>query len=161
MKQGDRVWVSGDSTELWIEGYNVRVSTGATVVEEPVPNAKKILLNLDTIDGDINVCCFVRKNKVARMKESDFILDRIDGGKYCDYWFRIIGETKKELTDRYMEQSMVEVNEAVFSIQDGQWGIKRLFPFNYDVITPSEDKELYTMLKNVAFKTLREQNMKG
>ncbi len=95
------------------------------------------------------------------MKETDFILDRIEGGKYCDYWFRVIGETKKELTDRYMEQSMVEVTEAVFSIQDGQWGIKRLFPFNYDVITPSEDKELYTMLKNVAFKALREQNMKG
>ena len=52
------------------------------------------------------------------MKESDFILDRIEGGKYCDYWFRVIGETKKELTDRYIEQSMVEVTEAVFSIQD-------------------------------------------
>ena len=56
---------------------------------------------------------------------------------------------------------MVEVTEAVFSIQDGQWGIKRLFPFNYDVITPSDDKELYTMLKDVAFKTLREKNVKG
>lgn len=28
------------------------------------------------------------------MKESDFVLDRIEGGKYCDYWFRVIGETK-------------------------------------------------------------------
>ena len=41
------------------------------------------------------------------MKESGFIFDRIEGGKYyCDYWFRVIGETKKELTDRYMGQSM-------------------------------------------------------
>lgn len=95
------------------------------------------------------------------MNASDFIFDRVEGGKYCDYWFRIIGETKAELTDRYMEQSMVEVTEAVFSIKDGQWGIKRLFPFNYDVITPSDDKKLYTMLKDVAFKTLREQNVKG
>lgn len=95
------------------------------------------------------------------MKESDFIFDRIEGGKYCDYWFRVTGETQKELTGRYMEQSMVAVTEAVFSVQDGQWGIKRLFPFNYEVITPSDDKELYEMLKSVAFKTLREHNMKG
>lgn len=94
------------------------------------------------------------------MKEADFVFDRIEGGKYCDYWFKIVGDTKAELTDKYMEQSMIEVTEAVFSIQDGQWGIKRLFPFNYDVITPSEDKALYTMLMDIAFKTLREQNMK-
>lgn len=34
------------------------------------------------------------------MKESDFIFDRIEGGKYCDYWFRVTEETQKELTDR-------------------------------------------------------------
>jgi len=65
MKRGDRVWVSGDSTELWIKDYNVRVSTGATVEEEPVPNAKKVLLTLDSIDGDGHVLCFVRKSRVA------------------------------------------------------------------------------------------------
>lgn len=92
------------------------------------------------------------------IRESDFIFDRIEGGKYCDYWFRVVGETKHDLTDRYMEQSMVEVTEAVFSIQDGQWGIKRLFPSNCDVITPSEDRELYTALKNVAFKALKRLN---
>ena len=95
------------------------------------------------------------------MKEIDFVFDRVEGGKYCDYWFRVTGETKTELTDKYMEQSMVEVTEVVFSIQDGQWGIKRLFPFNYDVITPSNDNELYTMLKNIVFKTLKEQNLKS
>lgn len=95
------------------------------------------------------------------MKESDFIFDRIEGGKYCDYWFRVIGETQMELTRKYMEQSMVDVTEVVFSIQDGQWGIKRLFPFNYDVIAPSDDKELYTILKNVAFKTLRQINLES
>ena len=95
------------------------------------------------------------------MKETDFIFDRVEGGKHCDCWFRVTGETKAELTDKYMEQSMVEVTEAVFSIQDGQWGIKRLFPFNYDVITPSEHEELYTILKNVAFKTFKEQNLES
>lgn len=94
------------------------------------------------------------------MKETDFIFDRIEGGKYCDYWFKVTGDTKEELTDRYMEQSMVEVTEAVFSIQDGQWGIKRLFPFNYDVITPWDDKDVYEVLKNAAFKALREHNAK-
>ena len=94
------------------------------------------------------------------MKENDFVFDRVEGGKYCDYWFRVIGKTKEELTDQYMEQSMVEVTEAVFSMQDGQWGIKRLFPFNYDVITPSDDTELYDTLKNAAFKVFMELNTK-
>lgn len=67
MKLGDRVWVSGDSAELWIDAYNVRVATAATVVEEPAPNTKKILLILDSIDGDVNACCRVRKNKVTQM----------------------------------------------------------------------------------------------
>lgn len=65
MKQGDRVWVSGDSAELWIKDYNVRVNTGAIVEEEPSPRAKKILLTLDQIDGDCHVLCYVRKSQVT------------------------------------------------------------------------------------------------
>lgn len=64
VKKGDRVFVSGNSDELWIEDYHVRVSTEATVEETPVRNAKKILLTLDEIDGDRNVCCRVRRSKV-------------------------------------------------------------------------------------------------
>ena len=70
MKQGDRVWVSGDSAELWIEDYNVRVNTGAIVAEEPSPRAKKILLTLDQIDGDCHVLCYVRKSKVAMYRSN-------------------------------------------------------------------------------------------
>lgn len=95
------------------------------------------------------------------MKASDFVFDRVVGGKYCDYWFRVTGETKKELTERYMEQSMVEVSEVVFSIQDGQFGVKRVFPFNYDVVDNPPDKELQRMLQKVAFKTYREMYMKN
>lgn len=95
------------------------------------------------------------------MKESDFIFDRIEGGKYCSYWFRVTGETKAELTKKYMEQSMGEVTEVEFSIQDGQYGVKRMFPSNYDVVLNPDDKELQTMIQSVAFKTYREQNMKG
>ena len=74
MKQGDRVWVSGDSVELWIGDYNVRVSTGATVEETPSRNAKKVLLTLDTIDGEGNVCCFVRKSKVEPITDMAYAL---------------------------------------------------------------------------------------
>lgn len=74
MKQGDRVYVSGDSAELWIEDYNVRVSTNAIVEETPKKNAKKVLLTLDSIDGESNVCCMVRRSKVRPMtvQKSDF-----------------------------------------------------------------------------------------
>ena len=91
------------------------------------------------------------------MKKEDFVFDRIEGGKYCDYWFNVIGETKEELTKQYMEQSMIEVTSVVFSMQDGQWGVRRQFPFNYDVITPMDTK-LYEMIKSVAFETLKKQN---
>jgi hypothetical protein len=47
MKQGDRVYISGDSKELWIKDYNVRVSTNAIVEETPKKNAKKVLVTLD------------------------------------------------------------------------------------------------------------------
>lgn len=66
MKKGDRVYISGDSNELWIEDYNVRVSTIATVEETPNKNAKKVLLTLDSIDGEENVCCLVRKSMVKK-----------------------------------------------------------------------------------------------
>lgn len=94
------------------------------------------------------------------MKASEFVFDRVTGGKYCDYWFRVTGETKKELTERYMEQSMVEVSEVVFSIQDGQFGVKRVFPFNYDVVSNPEDKELQSALEKVAFKAHKEMHIK-
>lgn len=95
------------------------------------------------------------------MKASDLIFDRVDGGKYCDYWFRVTGETEQELTDHYMEQSMVGVTDAVFSIQDGQWGVRRQFPFNYDVVCDPSHTEFYELLKSVAFAKLKELNMKG
>lgn len=64
MKKGDRVLVSGDSCDLWIEDYNVSVSTEATVKETPSKYAKKVLLVLDSIDGEDIVCCLVRKSKI-------------------------------------------------------------------------------------------------
>ena len=65
MKKGDRVYISGDSKDLWIKDYNVKVSTEATVEITPNLKDKKVLLTLDTIDGDNNVCCMVRKSKIV------------------------------------------------------------------------------------------------
>lgn len=63
-KVGDRIEVSGYSDELWIEGYHVSVSTEGTVEETPSKNAKKILVTLDSIDGEGNVCVYIRRSKV-------------------------------------------------------------------------------------------------
>lgn len=90
------------------------------------------------------------------MKADDFIFDRAEGGKYCDYWFHVVGESKDELTKKYMEQSMIEVTSVVFGIQDGQFGIKRLFPFNYDIVENPDDRELYNILKELAWSKLAE-----
>lgn len=51
-----KIWVSGDSADLGIEDYNVRVSTSGIVEVAPTANGKKMLVTLDEIDGDHNVC---------------------------------------------------------------------------------------------------------
>lgn len=67
------------------------------------------------------------------MKAEDFIFQRYDG-MFCDYWFKVVGGSKKVLTDRYQEQSMAEVSEVVYSPGERVLGIKRLFPWNFDVV---------------------------
>ena len=71
---------------------------------------------------------------------AELIFERCDKPSQ-DYWFKVTGETKDTLTSRYMEQSMVEVAEIVYSMSDGRLGIKRIFPWNFDVIEP-DDNEL-------------------
>ncbi len=73
------------------------------------------------------------------MKREDFHFEHKDD-EYEDYWFRVTGDSKAELTEKYMEMCMIEVTEVVYSKKDNMIGIKRLFPFNYDVITPDDDK---------------------
>lgn len=64
MKYGDLVYIEGDSTELWIKGYNVRVSSYGVVALTPEKGDKKVMVCIDTIDGDRNVFAKVRKNKL-------------------------------------------------------------------------------------------------
>lgn len=64
-KRGMQFKVCGDSKEYWIEDYNCRVNTIATV-EEDVTSVKqrKILVTLDEIDHDKNVCVSINLTKL-------------------------------------------------------------------------------------------------
>ena len=86
------------------------------------------------------------------MDKSDFIFNRKDNldNKCIDYWFDIKGKTQQELTDKFMEQGMVAVSGCVYSLVDKQIGIKRIFPWNYDVILV-EDKQLSNILEELVF----------
>lgn len=59
---GAKVHLSGDSKDMWIEDYNVRVDSNATVLSEPLPHDKKVYVAIDSIDGDSNVCIYVRRS---------------------------------------------------------------------------------------------------
>lgn len=64
LKEGDRVFLSGDSSEFWLSDYNVRVCSPGTVAETPAAASKKVLVTIDSIDGESNVCAYVRKSKL-------------------------------------------------------------------------------------------------
>lgn len=84
------------------------------------------------------------------MNKDNFKLLRIEENDgYQDYWYKPDTITSEFLTDKYMEQSMVEVTEVVFSKTEDIIGIKRLFPFNFDVISPN-DEELHSILKELS-----------
>jgi hypothetical protein len=63
------------------------------------------------------------------MNKSDFKFIRKDD-EMQDYWFKVSGETKEELTNKYMEQSMIEVSHVVLSLVDNALGIQKEFLFN-------------------------------
>lgn len=59
------------------------------------------------------------------MKREDFVFDHMDD-EYEDYWFKVVGDTKDELTKKYMEMCMVSVTEVVYSNKEQALGVKRL-----------------------------------
>ena len=59
---GMRVRLSGDSKDMWIKDYNVRVDSIAIVLSEPMPHDKKVFVAIKSIDGDSNVCVYVRRS---------------------------------------------------------------------------------------------------
>lgn len=56
--------ISGDSKGLWIQDYNVRVSSGVEVLETPSRNARKVYVRIFNINGDTDVCTFVRRSRI-------------------------------------------------------------------------------------------------
>lgn len=62
LNSGTRVRLTGDSKDMWIEDYNVRVNSNATILSEPLPHDKKVYVAIDSIDGDSNVCIYVRRS---------------------------------------------------------------------------------------------------
>ena len=83
------------------------------------------------------------------MKKEDFKFKEINGDNgHIDYWFSVEGETKKELTDKYMEQGMIGVTEVVYSKDEDIVGVKRQFHWNFDVIIDN-DIFLKELLKSI------------
>lgn len=64
IKEGDTVVLSGDSAELGLDDYNVRVSTTALVLETPKDTDRDVLVNIMEIDGDAYVTAHVHKDKI-------------------------------------------------------------------------------------------------
>lgn len=80
------------------------------------------------------------------MNKENFTLDRVDRkDEHEDYWFKTDKISDKELSDKYMEMCMIGVTEVVYSKDEDIVGIKRQFPFNYDVVL-SDDEDLKRML---------------
>ena len=69
IQRGSKVRLSGDSADLWIADYNVRVDSLATVEEDPQKYAKKLMVTIDSIDGDHNVLAYVRRSRAIPAEE--------------------------------------------------------------------------------------------
>lgn len=68
LKEGTTFWISGDSCEIGIKDYNVRVSSFGTVIQNSSSKSKYALVVLDNIDGDRNVCTRVKKEFMYNIK---------------------------------------------------------------------------------------------
>ena len=65
IKRGMKFEVNGDSKECWMEDDNCRVNTIATLEEDVTSNKqRKILVTLEEIDNDRDVCVSINLNKL-------------------------------------------------------------------------------------------------
>lgn len=65
---GDYVNIEGDSKELWIQNYNVKVCSEGKVLKTPNPKDKKIFVQIFSIANDFDICVYVKKSKVKKIK---------------------------------------------------------------------------------------------
>lgn len=83
------------------------------------------------------------------MDKTNFKFIRLDSpDKFKDYWFKTDKISDKELSQKYMEQSMIGIIEVVYCKDNGTIGIKRIFPFNFDVVVVN-DLELMSILEEL------------
>ena len=80
------------------------------------------------------------------MKMEDFELVRKDiNDSHKDYYFKVSGESQKQLTEKYYEEGMTEVTRCIYSKDEDIIGIQRQYQFNYDVII-IKNKQLKNIL---------------
>lgn len=83
------------------------------------------------------------------MDKTNFKFIRLDSpDKFKNYWFKTDKISDKELSKKYMEQNMIGITEVVYCKDNGTMGIKRVFPFNFDVVVVN-DPELRSILEKL------------
>lgn len=65
--KGDRVVISGDCAEFWVDDYNVRLDTEGTVWHTPSPYERKVMVMIDEIGHDKNVLGLLRRSKLKKV----------------------------------------------------------------------------------------------
>lgn len=66
--QGQRVYVEGDGNEICTANYISKISSWATVVDEPAPEDEYVLLNIDKVGEDRNAWVYVLKTSVKHKR---------------------------------------------------------------------------------------------
>lgn len=83
------------------------------------------------------------------MDKTNFKFIRLDSpDKFNDYWFKTDKISDKELSKKYMEQNMIGITKVVYCKYNGEIGIKRIFPFNFNVVVVN-DPELRSILEEL------------
>ena len=83
------------------------------------------------------------------MDKTNFIFTRlVSPNKFKDYWFETDKISNEKLSKKYMEQSMIGITEVVYCKYNGIMGVKRVFPFNFDVVVV-DDPELRSILEEL------------
>ena len=73
--------------------------------------------------------------------KENFIFDHVEKANgHEDYWFRTDKTSENELMNEYMEQGMVGIPSVIYSKDEDIIAIKRQYIFNFDFITPTNDK---------------------
>lgn len=80
---GAKFKIEGDSANLWLDGYNVRVCTIAEVIEKPNRTAKKVYVKLSDIDHESDVYIYIRKSALKEHNRiGGFMVKNITTGKF-------------------------------------------------------------------------------